>query len=1008
MVDEINFDGLFTSNEDKRLFVADLFDEGKFNDEEFKDNENYAKYRDFLLEQVADGKLYADEKDPEKLKSITALTVEAAEEKSVDNQKHLESVTAAVKDLRNIEREQKIELVLNHLNHHGEFAADNKYGGLTISKADFRSVLQEQRDYLAKRNPMAGRFLATGTVAPGNDLEILNDRVYAAWPKLAEEEIGMSVKANRTRADEIGNEIAPLKASLSQSEAQKKELMESKEQSINAELAPLQNRVTLDGRLQYAEEQLAANPENRALESEVEFLRNFQQALKAEKAMKDSGAAFIADKNNSAVLLGNGKDADGSDLSEERRQELTAKIKNINKLEELAHRVPEMRKTFLSYAAEDNAKIKELEEQKKNIDRQPEIAELSYKIANLDGQIKSKDNELGKLSTASKASQSQLAKYQADDEKKDKLKKSLQKLESALEVKQSTKFFSRDMLKNLSARRQTFGSSYDSKVKDLAKLMKVADLNQWLNGNEGQESDYKAELEAIEAMKRRTPREKNAYEQAKKRLEAKKKAFEEQKKSLEQKAKDNTTKLNDRYTPLKDKAKEQVKEKMGKVFFDEKQMKIIESLKNRSGNKKKDLESLVKAYIQRAITPDGAFLNKLKDELGMSQDEINRFIGLAQEFNGIEPSKERQAEEEKKKEEQSRKEKEEQDKTVILNSEEHNTETNYNDAPWAKVSEKTFYKEATDEKTGLRNVTVTSKDGIPSMEEFQELLKNYKDNPIQIGKGEDKFKLNLMEAAIRSDIAINTEGMSEEDKKLLEQAKANAKEEKSGEEKPIVLEQNGFENNEKADEKTDEKSDEQPRKEVQKKHKLTEKQKETLEGAGLPSNELFWEKLDEKSKECLNNSNLGDGYLKSEVYQKDRKEDVEKKWQQRNKELFDNVNIDMNDNNALHKLDVMKSVTEMSPEEFKKFSELDPKGNPKGAVWGSLTDDERKLLTDLNIISHAKDSDIKGGDRQRAQLVGRLVGQYKETIEKSNTTETKRNFYNSNVKPYVRPQNNSR
>lgn len=995
MADKINFDSLFTSNEDKRIFVADLFDERKFNNEEFKNDENYAKYRDFLLEQIADGKLYADEKDPAVLESITALTIEAAEEKRTDNQKHLESAAAAVKDLRNLEREQKIELVLNHLNQYGEFAANNKYGDLTISEADFRSVLQEQRDYLAKRNQPAPRFLATGTVAPGNDLEILNDRVYSAWPKLAEEEIKTSIEADSSRDAELENELSLLRGSLSRSEAQKNELMAGKEQSINAELAPLQNRITLDGRLQYAEERLAADPENRALESEVEFLRGFQQALKAEKAMADSGATYIADRNNSAILLSNGKEADGSDLSEERKQELTDRIENINKLNQLAHSVPEMRKTFLSYTAEDSAKIEKLKDQKKNIEKQPEIAAISADIANLEKQIKSKENEQNKIKTSSNAAKSRLNDYLADGQKKEKLQDSLQELENALKVKQSTKLFSRDMFKNLGARSQTFGSSYDSKVKDLAKLMKISELEQWLP-KEGQESGYQAEKNAIETMKRRSPREKNAYEQAKKRLETKKKIFEEQKKSLEQKAKDNAAKLDERYKPLKDKAKAQVKEKMEKVFFDEKQMKIIEDLKKRDGNKRKNLESLVKAYIQKAITPDGEFISKLKNELGMSQDEIDRFIGLAQELNGIETPKGKQAEEDKTKEEQSKKEKEEQNKTVILNNEEHHAETNYEDKPWVKVSEKTFYKEETNSETGLRNVTVTSKDGIPSVEDFQELLKNYKDNPIQIGKGEDQFKLNLMEAAVRSDIAINTEGMSEEDKKLLEQAKAKAKEEKSDEAKPIVLEQN-------IEEKTEERTDNQPKKDIQKKHKLTEKQKETLESAGLSSNEIFWEKLDEKAKECLNNGNFGEGYLNSAVYQADRRNDVETKAGQR---LFKDMNIDITENNAAHKLEVMKSVSEMSAEEFEKFSELDPKGNPKGAVWGSLTDDERKLLTDLNKVSNAKDSEIKGGDRQRAQRLGRLVGQYKETVERNNTAETKRKFYNTNVKPHVRPKGN--
>lgn len=168
-------------------------------------------------------------------------------------------------------------------------------------------------------------------------------------------------------------------------------------------------------------------------------------------------------------------------------------------------------------------------------------------------------------------------------------------------------------------------------------------------------------------------------------------------------------------------------------------------------------------------------------------------------------------------------------KPVILNSEINTPDVNYENEPWKKVSEKTFYKEELNSDTGQRNVTISTPDGIPSVEDFQKLLQNYKDTPIQIGKGEDKFKLNLMEAAIRSNIVINTEGMSEEDKKLLDLAKERAE----NDNQPIVLSQ---------EENTDKPNQNNRREEAEKAR--NERNKDLSEIAGFSSEEDAMNKMD--------------------------------------------------------------------------------------------------------------------------------------------------------------------
>lgn len=964
MADDINFASRFslTSNEEKRVAVADMYENNLFLNDDFKaeNPKNYSKAREFFLEQVADDNLYDDRNDMAFLEDVVNLTFEAAQDTNFEDSKSLQNAKTSVLNYQSIEREQQIETVLNHLNHYGTFAADGKYGEFTISEADFRNIITEQREYFTKyptaRNPM----LVTGAMAPNNDVEILNDRIYQAWPALAEEELGTRIDNVDSQIDTLNDEILPLTATKEIKETEKKALTTEAQKKIDDELKPLRERITVDGRLKYVQEQLALKPEDRALQQELDFLQSFKAA---ENAQKELGTPIPS----------------------------------------------EMRNTFLAYTNADNKEIKALEARKedKNIANIPEIAQISNEIANLKKQIDAKEKNKKQIWSDRTTLQKQLNKYLSPNAEKVKLERSLKTLEANLKTKESTKLLSLNMFGNLGARAKTIGKSYNGKVKDLAKEMQVTELDQWLTAKEDQDFGYQAELKAVNSMNRRTPREKNAYENAKKRLESKKEIFEAQKKALEEKAKENGVKIKDKYTPLKDKAKVKAQEDMGKVFFDEKQKKLLDKLKSRAGNQKKDLENLIKEYVQKAVTSDGEFRKKLKSELGMSDDEIERFVGFAQELNGLETTKEAQPEEEKKKEDEQRQKEEEINKNTVINSEEHQAETNYNDKPWAKVSENTFYKEATDDKTGQRNVTVTSKDGIPSVEEFQKLLENYKDTPIQIGKGEDKFKLNLMEAALRSDVAINMEGMSEEDKKLYEQAKENAAKEVNNENKPIILEQTGFEN---SNEKTDERTPERQEEKADKKHILTQKQKDVLDASGMlppdmkDKDIISWEKLDAKSQQILTEDNLGQEYMNSKMYGTDFAADKA----ERRTDLFKDVNLNIDENNAVHKLDIMKSVTEMKPDDFKKFSALDSNGNPQNADWGSLTDDERKLLSDLNKVSNAKGNELKGGDRTRALLVGRLVGQYKETVEKSNTTESKRTFYNSNVKPYVKPQGRDR
>ncbi|MBS4773479.1 MAG: hypothetical protein KHX55_04300 [Proteobacteria bacterium] len=549
-------------------------------------------------------------------------------------------------------------------------------------------------------------------------------------------------------------------------------------------------------------------------------------------------------------------------------------------------------------------------------------------------------------------------------DKTERLEKRYDRVTTLQNVINQNSFWSRNMGANISARFKLLGNclaegrlSAQGVTNKYAKRLNLTDTGRQLE-------NIDAKLSGLKAQNAENPKSRERLNKQIAMLEAQKEAFSKQSEKVSGKRKDKIDQAQTQAEPVKQKVRERL-EKMAsgleksrlEAIKSSDRYKALTVLQSRSGlsaEQKKELDAMVNGLTEKAITAENVY-EKILLESGLKGDELAAKVAElfppreADDQQQQPQARDSEALENENNQSNDDAQRETTVNTVVTHEERRDGEVVTTYASGLEVSRP-------DENT----YNISGKDGKnPTDEQCAEFVNQLKqDNYESFSVAENvtpEFYASMVKAAEAAGMTI--ENKEQMDKKFAQE-----------------INREGMGGDERTDGsgRTSGGSNDENSSKLERNDKgdilLTEVQQQALdaEGRGVMGGEKkTYDKLDSHDKAYLEEEGLGQRYTNGV---------------RMGREIMADAEISAKDI-TVEKMDLLMDVQKKEPEEFEEFK--------KSEAYRNLPAGQRKLVDAVNALANNQEFKSKD-EKKQAIVLGRVVGQYKASVEKEKTEEGKK------------------
>ena len=549
-------------------------------------------------------------------------------------------------------------------------------------------------------------------------------------------------------------------------------------------------------------------------------------------------------------------------------------------------------------------------------------------------------------------------------DKTERLEKRYDRVTTLQNVINQNSFWSRNMGANISARFKLLGNclaegrlSAQGVTNKYAKRLNLTDTGRQLE-------NIDAKLSGLKAQNAENPKSRERLNKQIAMLEAQKEAFSKQSEKVSGKRKDKIDQAQTQAEPVKQKVRERL-EKMAsgleksrlEAIKSSDRYKALTVLQSRSGlsaEQKKELDAMVNGLTEKAITAENVY-EKILLESGLKGDELAAKVAeLFPPREADDQQQQLQARDSEALENENNQSNDDAQRettvnTVVTHEERRDGEVVTTYASGLEVSRP-------DENT----YNISGKDGKnPTDEQCAEFVNQLKqDNYESFSVAENvtpEFYASMVKAAEAAGMTI--ENKEQMDKKFAQE-----------------INREGMGGDERTDGsgRTSGGSNDENSSKLERNDKgdilLTEVQQQALdaEGRGVMGGEKkTYDKLDSHDKAYLEEEGLGQRYTNGV---------------RMGREIMADAEISAKDI-TVEKMDLLMDVQKKEPEEFEEFK--------KSEAYRNLPAGQRKLVDAVNALANNQEFKSKD-EKKQAIVLGRVVGQYKASVEKEKTEEGKK------------------
>lgn len=549
-------------------------------------------------------------------------------------------------------------------------------------------------------------------------------------------------------------------------------------------------------------------------------------------------------------------------------------------------------------------------------------------------------------------------------DKTERLEKRYDRVTTLQNVINQNSFWSRNMGANISARFKLLGNclaegrlSAQGVTNKYAKRLNLTDTGRQLE-------NIDAKLSGLKAQNAENPKSRERLNKQIAMLEAQKEAFSKQSEKVSGKRKDKIDQAQTQAEPVKQKVRERL-EKMAsgleksrlEAIKSSDRYKALTVLQSRSGlsaEQKKELDAMVNGLTEKAITAENVY-EKILLESGLKGDELAAKVAElfppreADDQQQQPQARDSEALENENNQSNNDAQRETTVNTVVTHEERRDGEVVTTYASGLEVSRP-------DENT----YNISGKDGKnPTDEQCAEFVNQLKqDNYESFSVAENvtpEFYASMVKAAEAAGMTI--ENKEQMDKKFAQE-----------------INREGMGGDERTDGsgRTSGGSNDENSSKLERNDKgdvlLTKAQRLALdaEGRGVMGGEKkTYDKLDSHDKAYLEEEGLGQRYTNGV---------------RMGREIMADAEISAKDI-TVEKMDLLMDVQKKKPEEFEEFK--------KSEAYRNLPAGQRKLVDAVNALANNQEFKSKD-EKKQAIVLGRVVGQYKASVEKEKTEEGKK------------------
>lgn len=549
-------------------------------------------------------------------------------------------------------------------------------------------------------------------------------------------------------------------------------------------------------------------------------------------------------------------------------------------------------------------------------------------------------------------------------DKTERLEKRYDRVTTLQNVINQNSFWSRNMGANISARFKLLGNclaegrlSAQGVTNKYAKRLNLTDTGRQLE-------NIDAKLSGLKAQNAENPKSRERLNKQIAMLEAQKEAFSKQSEKVSGKRKDKIDQAQTQAEPVKQKVRERL-EKMAsgleksrlEAIKSSDRYKALTVLQSRSGlsaEQKKELDAMVNGLTEKAITAENVY-EKILLESGLKGDELAAKVAElfppreADDQQQQPQARDSEALENENNQSNDDAQRETTVNTVVTHEERRDGEVVTTYASGLEVSRP-------DENT----YNISGKDGKnPTDEQCAEFVNQLKqDNYESFSVAENvtpEFYASMVKAAEAAGMTI--ENKEQMDKKFAQE-----------------INREGMGGDERTDGsgRTSGGSNDENSSKLERNDKgdvlLTKAQRLALdaEGRGVMGGEKkTYDKLDSHDKAYLEEEGLGQRYTNGV---------------RMGREIMADAEISAKDI-TVEKMDLLMDVQKKKPEEFEEFK--------KSEAYRNLPAGQRKLVDAVNALANNQEFKSKD-EKKQAIVLGRVVGQYKASVEKEKTEEGKK------------------